>query len=115
MKIEQQFRVGNQNQACRRLAVKSLMLAATLFSVLLDVDESQTGEQMEEQQQWELHMKERRKREEQRQNERQEALERERRELEKLEQERVMCHLNLCTSCFSDTFSKDLELRDVSQ
>ncbi|XP_021043452.1 oral-facial-digital syndrome 1 protein [Mus pahari] len=48
---------------------------------------SQTGEQ-DEQQLWELHMKERRKREEQRQSERQEALERERRELEKLEQER---------------------------
>ncbi|CAO2624028.1 Centriole and centriolar satellite protein OFD1 [Lemmus lemmus] len=55
--------------------------------------QSQTREQEEEQQLWELHMKERRQREEQRQYERQEALERERRELEKLEQERVMCHL----------------------
>ncbi|KAK7804368.1 hypothetical protein U0070_007926 [Myodes glareolus] len=50
--------------------------------------QSQTREQEEEQQLWELHMKERRQREEQRQYERQEALERERRELEKLEQER---------------------------
>lgn len=70
----------------------------TLFSVLLGADQSQTKEEKEEQQLWEIHVKERRQREEQRQNERQEALDRERRELEKLEQERVMCHLNPCTS-----------------
>ncbi|CAO2624027.1 Centriole and centriolar satellite protein OFD1 [Lemmus lemmus] len=57
--------------------------------------QSQTREQEEEQQLWELHMKERRQREEQRQYERQEALERERRELEKLEQERRMIEESL--------------------
>uniref|UniRef100_A0A452TGE7 OFD1 centriole and centriolar satellite protein n=1 Tax=Ursus maritimus TaxID=29073 RepID=A0A452TGE7_URSMA len=54
------------------------------------VDQKQMGEQKEEGEIWEEHMKERRQREERRQNERQEALERERRELEKLDQERVM-------------------------
>ncbi|XP_050998568.1 centriole and centriolar satellite protein OFD1 isoform X2 [Acomys russatus] len=50
-------------------------------------DQNYTREQ-QEQQLWELHLKERREKEEQRQNEQQKAIERERRELEKLEQER---------------------------
>lgn len=72
---------------------------ATQSSRLISYDypsavQSQTGEQ-DEQELWELHMKERRQREEQRHNERQEALERERRELGKLEQERRMIEESL--------------------
>ncbi|XP_048069164.1 centriole and centriolar satellite protein OFD1 isoform X4 [Ursus arctos] len=59
------------------------------------VDQKQMGEQKEEGEIWEEHMKERRQREERRQNERQEALERERRELEKLDQERRMIEESL--------------------
>uniref|UniRef100_A0A452S951 OFD1 centriole and centriolar satellite protein n=1 Tax=Ursus americanus TaxID=9643 RepID=A0A452S951_URSAM len=59
------------------------------------IDQKQMGEQKEEGEIWEEHMKERRQREERRQNERQEALERERRELEKLDQERRMIEESL--------------------
>ncbi|XP_025713209.2 centriole and centriolar satellite protein OFD1 isoform X3 [Callorhinus ursinus] len=59
------------------------------------VDQKQMGEQKEEEEIWEEHMKERRQREERRQNERQEALERERRELEKLDQEQRMIEESL--------------------
>ncbi|CAH7478414.1 Ofd1 [Phodopus roborovskii] len=59
-----------------------------------NADQSQTREQKEEKQHWELQVKEQRQREQQRQNE-QEALERERRELEKLEQERRMIEESL--------------------
>jgi hypothetical protein len=63
----------------------------TLFAILLDADEKQIGEQKEDENVWNQHLKERRQREERRQSDRQEALEKERRELEKLDQERVIC------------------------
>ncbi|XP_047572930.1 oral-facial-digital syndrome 1 protein-like isoform X5 [Lutra lutra] len=61
----------------------------------LSMDQKQMGEQKEEENMWEEHMRARRQREERRQTERQEALERERRELETLDQERRMIEESL--------------------
>ncbi|XP_022374035.1 oral-facial-digital syndrome 1 protein isoform X2 [Enhydra lutris kenyoni] len=59
------------------------------------MDQKQMGEQKEEENMWEEHMRACRQREERRQSERQEALERERRELETLDQERRMIEESL--------------------
>ncbi|OBS71453.1 hypothetical protein A6R68_00030 [Neotoma lepida] len=69
--------------------------AAVPYRPISSAIQSQTGEQKEGQQLWELHVNEQRQREEQRQNEQQGTLEKERRELEKLEQERRMIEESL--------------------
>ena len=98
-------------------SVRLKKAACPLFSVLLGIDLTQIGEQNEEENIWEQHMKEQRHRKDRRHSEQQEALERERRGLEKLDQEWVMM---ICATGLSVlvspwyTFSKYLALGEVS-
>ncbi|XP_046505109.1 oral-facial-digital syndrome 1 protein-like [Equus quagga] len=88
--------------------------ACPLFSVLLGIDLTQIGEQNEEENIWEQHMKEQRHRKDRRHGERQEALERERRGLEKLDQEWRMIEESLKIEMEKELEKSIQEMKDES-
>uniref|UniRef100_A0A8C0XQI5 Oral-facial-digital syndrome 1 protein n=1 Tax=Castor canadensis TaxID=51338 RepID=A0A8C0XQI5_CASCN len=79
-----------------------------------NADEKQIGEQKEDENVWNQHLKERRQREERRQSDRQEALEKERRELEKLDQERRMIEESLKIEMGTELETSVHEMKDKS-